>query len=387
MAQHSDVLQPITNSDERESPCVQRGDPGSAGRPSISSGRDIRIADEPSMGCSLLRLWGDFDDSRLRAPSAEVHEDVRAGSVGRRSESKNAAVVKGVPVEEHRVRNTGDKENSSEVVQDEAEEKMSGPDYCVTAGRNNTSPEEQDAEVVRKAREEGRVDVVFPGAVTQDGCYRFVSEILKCVLYQRQQLPMTYEQLVYSQRQQQAAAQVGVALARGRFSSKGGLLISKMLNIVWETVCSPGKRRDDSEAVAICRYGPAQTSADPSGAGGGAAAAGGAVLFEQSAPRVTVDGRLRGSPQRAVRDQHGGPGPGRRRAASSDVLLLEAALPHPFRRRPVVRHQARSPDAHHRPGSGSQGVRRGLVPTQTAVQSPGSSETPNDCSVYGSQRL
>ncbi|KAM4598846.1 MAD2L1-binding protein isoform 2-T2 [Fundulus diaphanus] len=207
MAQHSDVLQPITNSDERESPCVQRGDPGSAGRPSISSGRDIRIADEPSMGCSLLRLWGDFDDSRLRAPSAEVHEDVRAGSVGRRSESKNAAVVKGVPVEEHRVRNTGDKENSSEVVQDEAEEKMSGPDYCVTAGRNNTSPEEQDAEVVRKAREEGRVDVVFPGAVTQDGCYRFVSEILKCVLYQRQQLPMTYEQLVYSQRQQQAAAQ------------------------------------------------------------------------------------------------------------------------------------------------------------------------------------
>uniref|UniRef100_A0A3Q2TT87 MAD2L1 binding protein n=1 Tax=Fundulus heteroclitus TaxID=8078 RepID=A0A3Q2TT87_FUNHE len=191
-------------SDERESPYVQRGD---AGRASAPSGRDIRIAEESSVGCSLLRLCGDFDDSRSRAPSAEVHEDVRTGSVGTRSESKNAAVVKGVPVEEHRARNTGDKENSSEVVQDGAEEKMSGPDSCVTASRNNTSLEEQDAEVVRKAREEGRVDVVFPGAVTQDGCYRFVSEILKCVLYQRQQLPMTYEQLVYSQRQQQAAAQ------------------------------------------------------------------------------------------------------------------------------------------------------------------------------------
>ncbi|XP_012730305.2 MAD2L1-binding protein isoform X2 [Fundulus heteroclitus] len=207
MAQHSDVLQLITNSDERESPCVQRGDAGSAGRPSAPSGRDIRIAEEPSVGCSLLRLCGDFDDSRSRAPSAEVHEDVRTGSFGTRSESKNAAVVKGVPMEEHRARNTGDKENSSEVVQDGAEEKMSGPDSCVTASRNNTSLEEQDGEVVRKAREEGRVDVVFPGAVTQDGCYRFVSEILKCVLYQRQQLPMTYEQLVYSQRQQQAAAQ------------------------------------------------------------------------------------------------------------------------------------------------------------------------------------
>lgn len=45
--------------------------------------------------------------------------------------------------------------------------------------------------------------VVFPGTVTQDGCCRFVSEILKCVLYQRQQLPMTYDQLVYSQKKQQ----------------------------------------------------------------------------------------------------------------------------------------------------------------------------------------
>ena len=62
---------------------------------------------------------------------------------------------------------------------------------------------EDDAEVVRRAREEGRVNVVFPGSVTQEGCCRIICEILKCILYQRQQLPMTYEQLVYSQKEHQ----------------------------------------------------------------------------------------------------------------------------------------------------------------------------------------
>ncbi|XP_067383899.1 MAD2L1-binding protein-like isoform X2 [Channa argus] len=64
-----------------------------------------------------------------------------------------------------------------------------------------------DAEVVRRAQEEGRVNVVFSGTVTQEGCCCFVSELLKCILYQRQQLPMTYDQLVYSQKKQQASMQ------------------------------------------------------------------------------------------------------------------------------------------------------------------------------------
>ncbi|XP_055788799.1 MAD2L1-binding protein-like isoform X2 [Salvelinus fontinalis] len=67
--------------------------------------------------------------------------------------------------------------------------------------------EADDAATLRRAREEGRVEVVFPGLVTQEACCRFVSEILKCILYQRQQLPMTYDQLVYSQKRQQAAMQ------------------------------------------------------------------------------------------------------------------------------------------------------------------------------------
>lgn len=68
--------------------------------------------------------------------------------------------------------------------------------------------DDDDEELSRRAREEGRVDVVFPGSVTQDGCCRFVCELLKCVLYQRQQLPMTYDQMVFFQKQQLTTSQV-----------------------------------------------------------------------------------------------------------------------------------------------------------------------------------
>ena len=81
-------------------------------------------------------------------------------------------------------------------------------DSNVTPSKQHNNTEASDAEVVRRAREEGLVSVVFPGTATQQGCCRFVSEILKCILYQRQQLPMTYDQLVYSQRKQQASVQV-----------------------------------------------------------------------------------------------------------------------------------------------------------------------------------
>ncbi|TRY96121.1 hypothetical protein DNTS_015943 [Danionella cerebrum] len=64
-----------------------------------------------------------------------------------------------------------------------------------------------DEEVYRRAREEGRVNVTFPGWITQDGCCRFVCELLKCILYQRQQMPMTYDQMVFLQKQQHNATQ------------------------------------------------------------------------------------------------------------------------------------------------------------------------------------
>lgn len=68
--------------------------------------------------------------------------------------------------------------------------------------------DDDDEEIARRAREEGQVYVVFPGSVTQDGCCRLVCELLKCILYQRQQLPMTYDQMVFFQKQQLSTTQV-----------------------------------------------------------------------------------------------------------------------------------------------------------------------------------
>uniref|UniRef100_A0A4W5QGP3 Uncharacterized protein n=1 Tax=Hucho hucho TaxID=62062 RepID=A0A4W5QGP3_9TELE len=63
--------------------------------------------------------------------------------------------------------------------------------------------EADNAETLKRVNE-----VVFPGSVTEEGCCHFVSEILRCILYQSQQLPLTYDQLVYCQSRPQAAMQV-----------------------------------------------------------------------------------------------------------------------------------------------------------------------------------
>lgn len=71
---------------------------------------------------------------------------------------------------------------------------MAGSHSCdddlPTSGQRNS-----DAEVARRAQEDGLVEVVFPGPVTLEGSCRFVTDIIKLILYLRQQLPMTYDQL------------------------------------------------------------------------------------------------------------------------------------------------------------------------------------------------
>ncbi|MBN3309274.1 MD2BP protein, partial [Amia calva] len=71
------------------------------------------------------------------------------------------------------------------------------------AAKRQGVAEQQETE--HTSKEDGSVCVVFPGSVTQDSCCKFVCELLKFVLYQRQQLPMTYDQLVISQKKIQAA--------------------------------------------------------------------------------------------------------------------------------------------------------------------------------------
>ncbi|KAI4883456.1 hypothetical protein NFI96_024847 [Prochilodus magdalenae] len=92
---------------------------------------------------------------------------------------------------------------------------------CRTMSSSQSSS--NDEEIARKGREEGRVDVVFTGTVTQDGCCRFVCELLKCVLYQRQQLPMTYDQMVFFQKQQHTSVQSEDTVVKKAPKSSGGL--------------------------------------------------------------------------------------------------------------------------------------------------------------------
>lgn len=56
------------------------------------------------------------------------------------------------------------------------------------------------------------VPVVFPGPVSQEGCCRFTCELLKHIMYQRQQLPLPYEQLKHFYRK--PSPQVGTGIGR-----------------------------------------------------------------------------------------------------------------------------------------------------------------------------
>lgn len=55
------------------------------------------------------------------------------------------------------------------------------------------------------------VPVVFPGPVSQEDCCRFTCELLKHIMYQRQQLPLPYEHLKHFFRK---PSQVGTGFGR-----------------------------------------------------------------------------------------------------------------------------------------------------------------------------
>ncbi|XP_073689900.1 MAD2L1-binding protein [Garra rufa] len=133
-----------------------------------------------------------------------------------------------------------DKENKNNPIQARTEQTDSGRDVTLgcqqTDALANSSGSQRDCEssgvsanhiddeeIFRRAKEEGRVDVVFPGSITQDGCCRFVCELLKCVLYQRQQMPMTYDQMVFLQKQQHNATQTEDVVNRRSAKTSDGL--------------------------------------------------------------------------------------------------------------------------------------------------------------------
>ncbi|XP_010867678.2 MAD2L1-binding protein [Esox lucius] len=156
--------------------------------PSNSQGKEINIHTESDTECNITvpSRTNDFSDEQPVTETYNPSSD--------ETKSKEIEVI------------AEDKENDIHKGVSDDRAPVDGPCLLLTEASPDVTPtcqlEAGDAETLRRAREEGRVDVVFPKPVTQEGCCRFVTEILKCVLYQRQQLPMTYDQLVFTQKSQ-----------------------------------------------------------------------------------------------------------------------------------------------------------------------------------------
>ncbi|XP_063347602.1 MAD2L1-binding protein [Pelmatolapia mariae] len=210
MAEDSSILKLISNSEDTENVSTDKSrDLGIKRRLSFSSEKHICIAEEPKTPPEVQAVSDDPNSSRV---SPEIRKQRSPSPVNTHLKGKHAVKLKDDSSRQHCVNDTDDKENTAiPSAQNNKEEDntscQGGFKHIKVTASIQSDAEDRDAEVVRRAQEEGCVNVVFPGIVTQEGCCRFVSEILKCILYQRQQLPMTYDQLVYSQRKQQASVQ------------------------------------------------------------------------------------------------------------------------------------------------------------------------------------
>ncbi|AWP14220.1 putative MAD2L1-binding protein isoform 3 [Scophthalmus maximus] len=219
MAEVSGIFNKTSDSGDTETTSTSSGDNGTKRRLSFSSDKDISTLQPSVVTCEVSTLHSVADDSNSCRASAEIAEQLSPASVitplkaESETESKDVSLESRLHSRRQSVNNSEDKENIAvgDAKEEEEEGDTSGqrslPDSSVNASKQHGNTEDGDAEVVRRAQEQGCVNIVFPGTVTQEGCCRFVSEILKCILFQRQQLPMTYDQLVYSQKKQQALMQ------------------------------------------------------------------------------------------------------------------------------------------------------------------------------------
>ncbi|XP_041644711.1 MAD2L1-binding protein-like [Cheilinus undulatus] len=221
MAEDSMIFKTVSGSEDANMKLVLNNEESKTRRRlSFTTEHNGSKQEDPDVSCKVLTLQNvpeDFSSCRISAETTEQLSPQTA--VNSCLKTKNTIEVTDISSEPKRksINITEEKENAtipttSSTTDDTKEESKSAQkslqDSCkIACQQQQSNTEESDAEVLRRAQEEGHVSVVFPGTVTQDGCCRFVSEILKCILYQRQQLPMTYEQLVYSQKKQQASMQ------------------------------------------------------------------------------------------------------------------------------------------------------------------------------------
>ncbi|KAM6997014.1 MAD2L1-binding protein [Tautogolabrus adspersus] len=222
MADDSGIFKTLSNSQNADKKYLNNNEDGKTRRRlSFSSENDVSKQEDPDISVKVLTLQNVPDDSNpgSRLPtemSEQLSPQTSCLKAKNTEELKEVSSENRLNLKQNSVNITEEKENTAMLTttsstDDTTEEGASGQrglqDSSVTDSKQHTDTEDSDAEVVRRAREEGHVNVVFPGPVSQDGCCRFVSEILKCILYQRQQLPMTYDQLVYSQKKLQASMQ------------------------------------------------------------------------------------------------------------------------------------------------------------------------------------
>ncbi|KAF5895751.1 MAD2L1-binding protein-like, partial [Clarias magur] len=95
------------------------------------------------------------------------------------------------------------------------------PDCSQVSGQQSVCKDNEDIAGGARSQVAGRVEVVFPGTVLHYSCCTFVCELLKWVLYQRQQLPMTYDEMVVFQNQQLETTQLEEGDVRTPIKSSG----------------------------------------------------------------------------------------------------------------------------------------------------------------------
>ncbi|KAG7512751.1 MAD2L1-binding protein [Solea senegalensis] len=220
MAEVHEVFKLTSSLDDSGSACTTKSvEHGLSRRLSFSSEKDTSAEQDSSTTRTALQSVP--DDSRSCRTSAEIVEQHLPTAASTFIDAKNESPSKDISrncssnSQQQNVNSSEDKENvatpssviTADIIHEDTSRDSSLQESDEIANKQHSNTEDNDAEVVKRAQEQGCVDVVFPGTVTQEGCCRFVSEILKCILYQRQQLPMTYDQLLYSQQKRQSSVQ------------------------------------------------------------------------------------------------------------------------------------------------------------------------------------
>ncbi|KAK2922042.1 hypothetical protein Q8A73_001527 [Channa argus] len=168
---------------------------------------NVSKLDQLNVTCEIPTLLSISDDSSSCQSSTETNDELSTRALSTCVTTKNVSPGDKSAKQQH-VNKSEDKENTATATTpDNSQERETSSPRSQQDCNMTSHTMVSNSEVVRRAQEDGRVNVVFSGTVTQDGCCCFVRELLKCILYQRQQLPMTYDELVYSQKKQQASMQ------------------------------------------------------------------------------------------------------------------------------------------------------------------------------------